>query len=356
MGRKKNRRSGRDRNTSAKPTATVAPQVALQPTPPPQPQGFWKQINFTHFIALFLIPLSFTIILVIPILYNFHLVRPVLESIAAPFIPATGIIVGALALGLFKFSPLKFEKSKQLFFALASGGLLSIVLIAVALPIPLAQSSSYQDPPLTAIPYAPYKGVLVLNGMPTTPSKGYYWEQKANSYGSCKSVDGAYQVSTNNREDLEICSAINTDFKNFAFEVDMTFQHLGDASIFFEANSQAAYDLTISSLGNYAQFSLLVITGWGTQHLSSRSLVDLTPIILKNQGPVIFTPGVTNRIGIVVKNQTIVPYINGSYAPDWIKTDDTSTQGGIALGAFTPSDQTDTRTVVTFSDARLWTL
>jgi hypothetical protein len=192
--------------------------------------------------------------------------------------------------------------------------------------------------------------------MQSKTSKEYYWEQKTDSDGSCKFVGADYHVATSNQKGLEICPAINTNFHNFAFEIDMTFLKPGSAAILFEATDQSAYQLTITSLGNYAQLSLDALTGFDRQEPHVRGLIDPIPMVARDQGPVQFAPGYTNRIAVVVNNQTIVSYVNGLTTPTWKISDDASNQGGIALEAFNASDSQNTQTEVVFSNARAWTL
>lgn len=168
-------------------------------------------------------------------------------------------------------------------------------------------------------------------------------------------IGAIYHIITVNKQNLEICRVINANFHNFAFEIDMTFLKTGHAALLFEATNQKAYQLTITSVENYAQLSLDALSGLDSQTPILRGLIDPVLIVARGQGPVQFGPGYTNRIAVVVDNQTIIPYINGQTAPDWRVSDDSSDQGGIGLEIFNSPDNQNLQTEVVFSNARAWT-
>jgi len=90
MSRNQRRGTSRNRNSPAKPKITAVPQASLPPVTNSQKQGSRSQFDLAEFTVLFLMPLLLTIILIIPILNGFHLIRPFAEIIAEPFVPFIG--------------------------------------------------------------------------------------------------------------------------------------------------------------------------------------------------------------------------------------------------------------------------
>ena|SRR5438034_9294916 len=359
MGRNRGKRTKRKPSPPAKSTIQLVSTTPSSPVPsPPKPRFHidWKQVNFLQFLVIFALFLFLLLYIVIPVLNEINWIRPHAYAIAQIIGSSFVVIATILSAGVINVQKVNLwqkPKLKQAFYALAISSLATlIVLLTIVQPPPLVPT----HPQLASIPYPPYHGTLVLNGMQSRPSKGYYWEQKTNSDGSCKFVGADYHVATSNQKGLEICPAINTSFHNFAFEIDMTFLKPGNAAILFEATNQTAYQLTITSLGNYAQVSLAVLSGLDSQEPNVRGLIDPILIVARDQGPVQFASGYTNRIAVVVNNQTIVPYVNGLTVPTLKRSDDSSNQGGIALEAFNSSDSQNTQTEVVFSNARVWAL
>ena len=172
MGRNQRRRANRKGSSSAKSTVKV-----VTPTSPQPAKGF--SYNFSEFIFPLLAPLLFTLIIVVPILSGFHLIRPEAAIIAEPIVTGILFVAALLSAGIFpikKIDPFHPKNPKLARNALIAGVLLSLLLIGGVLPYPSAKPKIHPGPQLAAIPYPPYKGVLVLDGMQSRPSKGYYWQ------------------------------------------------------------------------------------------------------------------------------------------------------------------------------------
>ena len=314
----------------------------------------WKQINFLQFLFILSLFLFLLLYIFIPVLNEINWLRPHAYATTQIIDSAIVVIATLLSAGVIKVKkvdPWQKFRTKQMFYSLA----LSVVATLLVL-LSIIQPPSLTHPQLVPIPFPPYHGTLVFNSMPSRPAEGYYWEQKTDSDGSCKFVRSNYHIATVNQKGFEICSAINTSFHNFAFEIDMTFLKPGNAAILFETTKQTAYQLTITSLGNYAQLSLAALSELDSQEPTIRGLIGPTLIVAAGQGPVQFALGFTNRIAVVVNNQMIFPYVNGLTTLNWRESDDSSSSGGIALGAFNSSDNQDIQTVVVFSHARAWAL
>ena len=359
MSGNQRKKSKRKQRSPTKPTiqfVTPASPSSVAITPKPRFRIDWKGVNILQFTAIFALFMLLMLYLVIPLLNEVNWLRPHVYATAQIFGSSLVVVATFLSAGVIKFKQVNLwqkPKPKQAFYALAVSAFVTLIILIPIIQLPSPAATHLQ---LASIPYPPYRGTLVLNGMQSPTSKGYYWKSSTDSYGYCKFVGADYYVTASNQKSLEICPAINTSFHNFAFEIDMTFLKPGNAGLLFEATNQVAYQLTISSLGNYAQFSLAVLSGFDTQEPSVRGLVGPMPIVARDQGPVQFASGDTNRIAVVVNNQTIVPYINGLTAPTWRITDDSSSQGGIALEAFNSSDSSGAQTEIVFSNARAWEL
>jgi hypothetical protein len=269
-------------------------------------------------VAVFSCFLFLTLFAIIPVLNEFSLLRPHTNALAQILSSAFLAFATILSVGFIYFQKVKIWQSfnpKQIIFDAVISVFAVFVLIASIMQFPSSSSSFH--PNLSRIPYPPYRqGTLVLDGMPNKPSSKYYWVQRTDSQASCKFVGSDYYVSTTKQDSVAWCELVNSDFHNFAFEIDMSFLKPGIASILFQLTNQASYELDIQSIGNGAELSLGVLSGFEKGKLNYRGLIQPMPIVARDEGPLVFSSGNTNRIAVVVIDQTMNIYVNGLTTKD----------------------------------------
>jgi serine/threonine protein kinase len=87
---------------------------------------------------------------------------------------------------------------------------------------PTALTDHDKSPPVLSDPYT-HTGALVLEDPLQDNSRHVDWMTGTNpNQASCTFVGGAYQSSQPNNGDFHACFALNTDYSNFVFEVQMT--------------------------------------------------------------------------------------------------------------------------------------
>lgn len=193
--------------------------------------------------------------------------------------------------------------------------------------------------PYGNMPYAPFRGTLVLDDPLHDNSQGYRWpEMDADSY-SCAFADGTYHSKTTPRY-YNRCIAQNTDFTNFAYEAQMTILAGDCGALLFRVNN---------SMGNYYFFR---VCQDGTYAL----FLDTG-----NQGPSLIKPAShgaiktglnqTNLLAVVANGPLLDLYVNQQHV-DSI-SESTYSHGGIGVAA---SGVLGHSTEVMFSNVRVWKL
>ena len=201
----------------------------------------------------------------------------------------------------------------------------------------------------TVIAANPYGGTLVLNDPLRDNSLGH-WYQRSDSVSSCKFTGGAYHVSFSPGPRTSastgfICWALDSaDFRNFAFEVQMTIIKGDLGGILFRAPHDTAggYEFIVGQNGIYQ------LQRW--KSLTPQILVGPTFSLVIHRGL-----GQTNLIAVVAVGSTIRLYVNRQQIDS--VTDSTYSHGFIALAAETYISLTDFHpTEVIYSNAKLWVL
>jgi hypothetical protein len=102
-------------------------------------------------------------------------------------------------------------------------------------------------------PYPPFTGTLVLNDSLKDNSKGYSWEEGTRDQGTCTFTQGAYQADIPLAGYFHSCLAMSPNFKNFAFEVQMTLVSSSAGGIVFRANRATThlYYFDVNRNGGY---------------------------------------------------------------------------------------------------------
>lgn len=183
-------------------------------------------------------------------------------------------------------------------------------------------------------PYPPHTGALTFNDPLRDNSKGYQWEEGQRSFGNCAFSGGTYHSYQPQAGRFHSCTASNTDFSNFAFEVQMTMISGDYAGIIFcETTPNTFYSFTIDNNGTY---------------ILSRNVDGNIAGVQLATGSVALNQ--TYLIAVVVHGGMIDMYLNR--APLTSVNDGTYTHGQIAVltGNATHSAET------AFSNAKVWTL
>ncbi|HVB22084.1 MAG TPA: serine/threonine-protein kinase [Ktedonobacteraceae bacterium] len=192
-------------------------------------------------------------------------------------------------------------------------------------------------------PYPPPGAILALNDPLSDNNLGYNWNEGTTSTGSCGFTGGAYQVSSPITPDYHACAAQNTNFSNFAYEMDLTIIAGNCGAITFRGDISAKhyYFFRICQDGSY---DLLVYegSGYAVQTLVNCDTPCSNPRIHSglNQPNLLAVVANNNNIDLYVNHQLITRVIGNTYS-----------QGQIGVAA----DNDNSPTEVIFSNAKVWT-
>jgi eukaryotic-like serine/threonine-protein kinase len=196
---------------------------------------------------------------------------------------------------------------------------------------PTSQTNNGQN----ANPYT-NSGRLVLTDPLTDNSRGYNWQTGTNSNNaSCTFANGGYDVTQPKQGFFHSCTAYNTNFSNFAFEVQATVisgDYMG--VIFCKEATNSYYIFIIHMNGSY---SLL---------RNIDASLDDAVTLTSGQTSV----SNTNLIGVVDNNGTISIYLNRQLLRT--VSDNTYTSGQIAVLAGNDTNSAE----VLFANAKVWQL
>jgi hypothetical protein len=187
----------------------------------------------------------------------------------------------------------------------------------------------------TAATSYPFSAALKLDDPLTDNSRGYGWEEDS----GCAFTAGAYHVTNTQAKTYYPCSAINTNFSDFTYQVSMQIAQGDGGALTFRADvaHNKFYSLLFDTTGSY---TLLLYSG---QSANARTLTSGT------------APGFhtgldqTNVIGVVARGNKIAVYVNGQLAGT--ATDSTYSGGQVGVAAYNLST-----TDVIFSHAKVWVL
>ena len=202
----------------------------------------------------------------------------------------------------------------------------------------------------TVIAANPYGGTLVLNDPLRDNSLGH-WYQGSDRVSSCQFTAGAYHVRFSpgprtSASTTTICTALaSADFRNFAFEVQMTIIKGDFGVIIFRAphNTAGGYQFVVGQDGRY------ILHTWESR-TNEQILVGPTFSSVIHGGL-----GQTNLIAVVAEGSTIRLYVNRQQIAS--VTDSAYSHGSIGLFADTYISPTDYHpTEVVYSNAKLWVL
>ncbi len=187
----------------------------------------------------------------------------------------------------------------------------------------------------------------VTNGTPTLDdplrdnSKGYSWDEGADSYGGkCAFAGGVYHVSQSDTNYFHSCAATSTDFSNFVFEVQMKIIKGDGGGVIFRAYSTST-NLYVFFVGQDGSYQLFLCAG-----------NDCNKTILSSTGSAI-KQGLnqTNLIAVQAQGSAIGLYVNHQFIDS--VDDSTYSSGQIGVIAYPYSNGNPTEVV--YSNAKVWT-
>jgi eukaryotic-like serine/threonine-protein kinase len=185
----------------------------------------------------------------------------------------------------------------------------------------------------------------VLNDPLRDYSKGYNWQEMSDKNGSCTFREGAYHAKmVQGAAYVTPCSAQNTDFTNFTYEVQMKILHGDCGALLFRSASTTT---------NYYYFEVCV-DGTYALYLYGKSIASNAGTFIAPHSDIAIHKGLnqTNVVAVVAQVSTLDLYVNHSQVASI--SDGTSTNGQIGVAA--DGSMSNSSTEVAFSNARVWTL
>jgi hypothetical protein len=180
-------------------------------------------------------------------------------------------------------------------------------------------------------------GTLVLNDSLSTNSNAQWQTGINNHNATCEFIGGAYQVTQPAQGFFHSCTAENTNFINFAFEVQMTTLSGDYAGIIFCKEDTNSY-------------YLFYVKADGSYFLYRNIDANINDAVKLANGPTSINLFQTNTIAVVVDQGNIQLYLNRQIITTVFDT--AYTHGAIAV--LTGNDTRSAETV--FSNARVWQL
>lgn len=181
----------------------------------------------------------------------------------------------------------------------------------------------------------------ILNDPLVNNQAGYNWSEIpiVSQGGTCSFIANAYHATQTQSNKFYRCEALNTDYANFAFQVEAIIQTGDEAGIVFRFNQTLSrfYAFHISVDGAY---SLDIDNSNG--FISSLSSGQSTAMKGGHNQ--------TNLLAVLARGTSITIFVNQQYITS--VTDSTYTQG--AVGVMAQDDSSPTN--VSFTNARLWKL
>ena len=182
----------------------------------------------------------------------------------------------------------------------------------------------------------PFSANLKLSDPLINNSKGSGWQED----NFCKFQGSAYHAFDAQANTFTACSAINTNFSNFTFEVEAVLNS-GDAiGITFRGNADKSqfYRLAIYTDGSYAVYLYVDTTGTNSRKLTNGTITP-TPDLTN-----------TNLISVVARGSTMTIYFNKTEVTSF--TDPTYGSGQIGVAATDISKSAD----AVFTNLNVWAL
>jgi serine/threonine protein kinase len=190
-----------------------------------------------------------------------------------------------------------------------------------------------------AIPnlYPPHTGTLALNDSLRDNSNGYAWYEGSKANINCSFSEAAYHVSISQQNADNVCNPDNTNFTNFAYEIQMTFIKGDGGGIVFREDytTENFYYFYFGQNGSYQ------LTRYSSNSDQTLSHGTISNVIHTGIGQM-------NVLAVVADGSTITLYINQQSIAS--VTDTTYSQGQIGVAA----EEINNPTEVAFTNARVW--
>ncbi|HZO71090.1 MAG TPA: protein kinase [Ktedonobacteraceae bacterium] len=232
----------------------------------------------------------------------------------------------------------------------------NLLLIGLALVVVLASVSAFlvfrpHNPPpgpvqtptpaLSAIPYPPYEGRLVLNDPLHDNTRGYNWNRGYTLDASgtdCTFTDSAYSVFEFNKGRTYYCTESKIPVRNFALQVDMTIISGDFGGIIFRLHGNQFYYFRVGQNGSYF-FKVYTDTSGAGNVLAHGNSKAINTGLQKH-----------NILAIVANGSNFTLYVNNT--PINTQPDDSYSQGALGLAAEAETGPTN----VAFSNLKIWAL
>jgi hypothetical protein len=184
----------------------------------------------------------------------------------------------------------------------------------------------------------PFSANLVLSDPLTDNSKGVQWQTS----DACKFTGSAYHVIDSQANTYQPCLALNTDYSNFTFQVEMSISKGDGEGLILRGNAtkNQFYLFELGAKGDYTVYVAVDTSGTNTRTLTSGKLSQ--------------TLNGTDTIGVVARGSTISFYVNPLQNPEPVASinNSTYTHGQIGVLSYDISNSAD----VIFTNAKVWVL
>ena len=209
-------------------------------------------------------------------------------------------------------------------------------LTATATPIAITATSTVNA---EKIPYPPYRGTLILNDALRDNSNGYNWQETNDSSGSCEFTGGAYHARTHAGY-FYPCTANNTDFDSFAYEVQMKIIKGDCGALLFRIDTSITkfYYFRVCQDGSYALF---IYDHTGSTLIPSHSNSAINAGLNKS-----------NLVAVVARGSTLDLYINQQQIDSIVDSTYSHGEIGMVADGFPGNHPTE----VVYSNAKVWKL
>lgn len=163
----------------------------------------------------------------------------------------------------------------------------------------------------------PFSANLKLSDPLSDNSKGSGWQ----SDSLCKFQGNAYHAMDTQANTFTACSAINTNFSNFTFEVEAVLNSGDGIGLTFRGNADKSqfYRLAIYTDGSYAVYLYVDSTGTNSRKLTNGN-ISPTPDLTN-----------TNLISVVARGSSMTIYLNKTQVTSFSDPTYASGQIGVAV-------------------------
>ncbi len=205
----------------------------------------------------------------------------------------------------------------------------------------LAQANATSHASGAKDPYT-HAGVLSLNDPLKDNNQGHGWDTSTNqNNATCAFTPGGYQSSQPLNNNFHACFAINTNFINFVYEVQMTIVSGQAGGIIFRAN-QANSTFYYFRVGQDGSYNL-----WAFKD----KFIENAPLLASGMAPAIHTGyNQPNLVAVAAQGASLALYVNHQLVTS--VNDSSYSHGQIGVVAYNQGSIAQ----AVYSNARVWTL